>query len=71
MSAESDAAAAAWDALTAALDGPAVVTSDAGTIQQHNLKDIAAVADRLAAKAAARKPSRGLRFTRLLPPGAA
>ena len=52
--------------------GPARVTGDQGSVQQHSLKDQIAADRYLAAKQAAKKSrNRGLRFNRLVLPGAA
>lgn len=61
---------AAADALAAAIAGPAQVTSDGLTVIQHRLDRLIAADKYQAAKCAARDPRRGLRFTRLVPPGA-
>jgi len=49
--------------------GPAEVSTDAGTVKQHNLKDQIEVDKYLAGKEAVRQPTRGLRFNKLIPPG--
>lgn len=67
MSAASDAAAA----LAAAAAGPAEVSGDAGSVRQHSLPDLIAADRYLLAKDAALNRRRGLRFNRLVPPGAA
>ncbi len=64
------AALAATAALTEALAGPAEVSGDAGTVRQQPLQDLIALDKYLTGKAAARNPRRGLRFTKLIPPGA-
>jgi hypothetical protein len=50
--------------------GPAKVAGDAGTVEQHPLPDQIEAAKFLASKEAAKRPSRGLRFSKLVPPGA-
>jgi len=50
--------------------GPAKVAGDAGSVEQHSLADQIAADRYLASKNAAKKPSRGLRFNKLVPPGA-
>lgn len=51
--------------------GPARVAGDAGTVEQHTLSEQIAADKFLAAKEAAKSPSRGLRFNKLVPPGSA
>lgn len=58
------------DVLSDAAEGPAEVSGDAGTVKQQPLGDLIKYADRGAATDAASKAHRGLRFTRLVPPGA-
>lgn len=62
---------AAADALTQSLSGPAEVSGDAGTVRQHNLADQITALRYLTAMTAADNPRRGLRFNRIVPPGAA
>ena len=50
--------------------GPAKASGDAGSVEQHRLADQIAVAKHLASKDAVNKKSRGLRFNKLVPPGA-
>ena len=50
--------------------GPAKVASDAGSVEQHNLADQIEADKYLASKEAAKTKSRGLRFNKLVPPGA-
>lgn len=56
-------------ALTQALAGPARVSGDAGSVESHRLSDLIAADKHLKGQDAAGKPARGLRITRLLPPG--
>lgn len=49
--------------------GPAEVQSDAGRVREQSLEDLVKADQHLAANTAAGKPHRGLRFTRLVPPG--
>jgi hypothetical protein len=51
--------------------GPAKVSGDAGSVEQHDLADQIAADRYLAAKDAANKKGRGLRFNKLSPPGTA
>lgn len=53
-----------------AAQGPKQVTSDGLTVQAHPLLDLVKADQYLKAQDAAAKKHRGLRFTRLLPPGA-
>lgn len=50
--------------------GPAKASGDAGSVEQHKLTDQVEAAKFLASKEAVKKPSRGLRFNKLVPPGA-
>lgn len=50
--------------------GPAKVTGDAGSVEQHKLADQVAADRYLASKRAAKSPRLGIRFTKLVPPGA-
>lgn len=65
-----DDATAASDALNAAIQGPAKVSSDAGSVEQHPLSELIRADQYMASKCAASKRRRGLRFTRLIPDGA-
>ena len=49
--------------------GPAEVSSDAGTVKQHSLNEQLEVDKYLSAKEAVKKKERGLRFNKLVPPG--
>ncbi len=51
--------------------GPAKVSGDAGSVEQHALADQIAADRYLAAKDAAKKKRRGLRFNKIAPPGTA
>jgi hypothetical protein len=63
---DADATSAALDAAAA---GPKRVATDGMEVEQQPLKDLIE-ADRYArSRCATRKPHRGLRFTRLVPPG--
>jgi hypothetical protein len=50
--------------------GPAKATGDSGSVEQHPLEDQIAADKHLAAKQAVKKKHRGLRFSKLAPPGA-
>lgn len=50
--------------------GPVKASGDAGSVEQHKLSDQIEAARFLASKDAAKRPSRGLRFNKLVPPGA-
>ena len=50
--------------------GPAKVTGDAGSVEQHKLSEQIAADKHLASKDAVTKTKRGLRFNKLVPPGA-
>ncbi|MEZ6233419.1 MAG: hypothetical protein R3B68_04445 [Phycisphaerales bacterium] len=51
--------------------GPKRAQGDAGSVEQHPLPDQMAADRYLASKQAAAHPSRAIRMTRLVPPGAA
>lgn len=51
-------------------EGPAKAAGDSGSIEQHKLPDQIAADKYLASKQAAKSKSRGLRFNKLVPPGA-
>lgn len=51
--------------------GPKKAQGDAGSVEQHNLLDQIEVDRYLAAKRAMLSKSKGLRLTKLVPPGAA
>ncbi len=50
--------------------GPAKASGDAGSVEQHKLKDQIAADNHLAGKDAVKKPHRGLRFNKIVPPSA-
>jgi len=58
------------DAIQQNAEGPAEVSGDAGTVKQHSLRDQIEADRYLASKEAAGQPQRGLRFNKLIPPGA-
>lgn len=51
--------------------GPAKVSGDAGSVEQHKPSEIIAVDRHVSAKRAVQTKNRGLRFNKLVPPGAA
>lgn len=51
-------------------DGPVKVSGDAGSVEQHKLSEQIEADRYLAAKEAAKSKSRGLRFNKIVPPGA-
>lgn len=51
--------------------GPKRAQGDAGSVDQHSLKDQIDADRYLASKQAAARPARAIRLTRLVPPGAA
>jgi hypothetical protein len=69
MATDSENSQAAADALAAAITGPKKVASDAGSVEQHPLADLIEADRYQASKAAAANPSRGLRISRMIPPG--
>jgi hypothetical protein len=50
--------------------GPPKAAGDAGSVEQHKLTEQIAADKYLASKEAAKSKSRGLRFNKLVPPGA-
>ncbi|CAN5264105.1 hypothetical protein BH11PLA2_BH11PLA2_36840 [soil metagenome] len=50
--------------------GPAKASGDAGSVEQHPLPDQIEAAKFLASKEAAKSKKRGLRFNKIVPPGA-
>ena len=50
--------------------GPSKASGDAGSVEQHNLKDQVEADRYLQSKQAAKARKRGLRFNKLVPPGA-
>jgi len=58
------------DAIRENAEGPAKAAGDAGSMEQHKLPDQIAADKYLASKEAAKSKRRGLRFNKLVPPGA-
>lgn len=50
--------------------GPKRAANDSESVDAHSLADLIAVDKYLASKEAARRPGVGLRFTKIIPPGA-
>lgn len=50
--------------------GPKSASSDAGSVQQHAIRDQIEADEYLARKAASRKKFRGFKFMKIVPPGA-
>lgn len=59
------------DAIRENIEGPKRATGDTGSVEQHSPSEQAAGDRYLATKTAMTKPHRGIRITRLVPPGAA
>lgn len=57
------------DAIRQNAQGPAQVSGDAGSVKQHPLADQIAADRYLASKDAVKSRKRGLRFSKLVPPG--
>ena len=57
------------DSIRQNAQGPARVQGDAGSVEQHSLADQIAADKYLSGKAAVKKPTRGLRFNKFIPPG--
>jgi hypothetical protein len=51
-------------------EGPAKASGDAGSVEQHKLAEQIEADRYLSSKDAVKKPRRGLRFTKIVPPGA-
>jgi len=66
MSADADAIT---DALNSAAAGPKSVAGDAGRVESQPLPDLIQADRYVRSKDAASKPARGLRITKLTPPG--
>ena len=58
------------DAIQQNAEGPAKASGDSGSIEQHSLRDQIDADRYLASKKAARKKKLGVRFSKLIPPGA-
>jgi len=57
------------DAIAENATGPKSVSVDGSNVQQHSLADQIAARNDVASQEAASKAHRGLRFTKLIPPG--
>jgi hypothetical protein len=57
------------DRINTVASGPAEVSGDAGTVKQHDLEDLIKADQHLQGQTAAAKAHRGLRLTKLVPPG--
>ncbi|MBN2445648.1 MAG: hypothetical protein JXO22_02910 [Phycisphaerae bacterium] len=57
------------DAIVENATGPRKATGDEGSIEQHSLQDQIAADWHVKGTNAAKKPARGLRFTKLIMPG--
>ena len=57
------------DSIRQNAQGPAKVTGDAGSVEQHSLADQIEADKHLAGKEAVKKRTRGLRFNKFVPPG--
>lgn len=66
---DSSGASVAGDAVAEAMAQPRMAAADGVSITTHGLADLIAAEKYLAAKAAAKKSHRGLRFSKLVPPG--
>jgi hypothetical protein len=58
------------DAIRENAAGPVKASGDSVSFEQHSIQDQIAADRYLASKAASKKPHRGLRFSRIVPPGA-
>lgn len=57
------------DKIRKVAEGPLKVSGDAGSVEQHKITDLIEADRYLATKEAAGKPNRGIRFSKLVPPG--
>lgn len=57
------------DAIAENATGPKSVSVDGSNVQQHSLADQIAARNDVAAQSSTSKAHRGLRFTKLIPPG--
>jgi hypothetical protein len=57
------------DAIEQNSKGPAKASGDAGSVEQHKLAEQIEADRYLKSKEAVKKPLRGLRFNRIVPPG--
>ncbi|MCB9838212.1 MAG: hypothetical protein H6813_02640 [Phycisphaeraceae bacterium] len=57
------------DAIADNATGPKRAQGDAGSVEQHGLADQIDADRYLASKEAAKRPDRGIRISRLIPPG--
>ena len=58
------------DAIRESAKAPAKASGDAGSVEQHNLKDQIEADKYLASKQATKTKNRGLQFNKIVPPGA-
>ena len=58
------------DTIRSNAQGPAKVAGDAGSVEQHSVSEQIEADRYLAAKQAAKAKRRGLRFNKIVPPGA-
>lgn len=58
------------DAIRENAAGPLKASGDSISVEQHSIQDQIAADRYLASKRASSKPHRGMRFTRIVPPGA-
>lgn len=58
------------DEIRESAKAPAKASGDAGSVEQHKLTEQIAVDKYLASKEGVSQPRRGLRFNKLVPPGA-
>jgi hypothetical protein len=68
MSCEDDANTIS-EAINAALAGPKRVKGDAGEVEQHSIGDLIRADQYARSKCAASSPRRGIRFSKIVPPG--
>ena len=59
------------DAIRENAAGPKRAQGDSGSVEQHDLKDQIEADRYLSSKEAVQNPTKGVRFTKLVPPGSA
>lgn len=64
-----DNATTANTALVSALTRPAKASSDTGSVEQRSVSELIQAANYLAGQCASSSPRRGIRFSKMVPPG--
>jgi hypothetical protein len=69
MACDEETLAAITTAINTALLGPKKVSGDAGSVEQHDIGEMIEADRYLRTRCVTESPRRGLRFTKLVPPG--